>query len=379
MVTDVGGDISPKAFVASGWQRSLMPGVTRTLAADTDLPWFRLVVVCALVLTVVMTWPLWSWRSSPPLFPLAPLPAFPLGTALIVGSVGALRSPRTGAIVVTVVMAYGMAVDQTRMQPEFISLPLLLWGSLPGAASRLVGRAHLISLWFFAGLHKLVSPTFLTDAGPRLVTWAPVPWSERGAQIAAAGIIVLEIGTALMALAPPTRRFAAWSALALHSGILLALSPIGAERNEAVWPWNVALAVSGFALIAPWAGGPLRTFASAPLAGKVVAALLVLAPLGYYAGIVDAYPAHHLYSGGTARATVYCPAGCRPEQDLNATWHALHVPLPPQRRLFLGQFAATCAPGDMLRIEDPYPAPWDRRRNEGPIACPAGSLPAAHP
>jgi hypothetical protein len=106
--------------------------------------------------------------------------------------------------------------------------------------------------------------------------------------------------------------------------------------------------------------------------------MLMIAPAGFYLGLVDAYPAHHLYSAATARATVYCPAGCAPAQDVNATWFALGVPLPPEPRLFEATFQATCMPGDSLRIEDPHPPPWaagDSRVE----SCRAGGLRAAHP
>ena len=86
-----------------------------------------------------------------------------LAPVLIAACLLALVAPRPGSMVITLVFAYGMATDQTRMQPEFFSLPLLLWGSLPSASARLVGRASLFSLWFFAGLHKMLSPDYLHD------------------------------------------------------------------------------------------------------------------------------------------------------------------------------------------------------------------------
>jgi len=291
----------------------------------------------------------------------------------------ALVSPRVGATVVTVLIAYGMVTDQTRMQPEFFSLPLLLWSSLPSAGARLVGRVSLISLWFFAGLHKVLSPDFMNDAGPRLVMALPIALAHEIVPFAAVGIPALEMGTAALAVVPATRRLAAWSALALHAGILFAFSPFVEARNVAVWPWNIALACSGFALIAPWKTPPLASLLAVPTLPRLFAVLIAVAPAGYYLGIVDAYPAHHLYSAGTASATVYCPAGCRPEQDLNASWHYFNVPLPPEPRLFEATFSATCAPGDVLRIRDPHPPPWSSAQAERLRACPAGSLPAAHP
>jgi hypothetical protein len=345
----------------------------------TDLAGFRIVVLTALIASIGITWPLWNLRQSPPLLPAIGLPELSLGVPLLVACIGALFAPRFGVIVLTVLVVYGMATDQTRMQPEFFSLPLLLWGSFPLEHARLLARAHLISLWFYSGLHKLLSPGFLAGAGSHLVQAFPLAVPERFVAASAIGIAMLEIGIAVFALWPATRRQAAWLAFALHIGVVLVLSARGEGRNLAVWPWNIALACSGFALIAPWKTSLGSDLVSAPLVGRVTVGILLFAPLGFYAGIVDAYPANQLYSSGTASETTYCPRGCRPEQDVNATWFALNVPLPPEPRLYLATFAKTCAPGDVLRIGDPHPPPWIDKRQRGIHPCPAGSLPASHP
>jgi uncharacterized membrane protein len=354
-----------------------------------DLPWFRAVVVAAIVASILITWPLWSPRDRPVVLPAVDLPQVALGPALIAASLISLLVLRGGALAVTLLVAYGMATDQTRMQPEFFSLPLLLWGSQPNPSARLIARAHLISLWFFAGLHKFLSPSYFHDAGPRMVRGLLIPVPEHAVQLAVIGIAALEISTALLALIPATRVIAAWSALALHAGIFLTLipshlgspSPWAEQRNIAVWPWNIALACGGFALIAPWRRAPLAALIASrlPSPSATAAIMLAVVPAGFYLGVVDAYPSYHLYSAGTANASIYCPAGCRPEQDLNATWHAFNVPLPPEPRLFEATFNATCAPGDVLRITEPHPPPWDTRRSDRIHACPAGPLPASHP
>ena len=343
-----------------------------------DLPWFRAVVVAALVATVVITGPLWNVRVVPPLLPAIGFPEVSLGVPLLFASAAALVRPRVGAVAVTIIIAYGMATDQTRMQPELFSLPLLLWGSLSIPAARLIVRVHLVTLWFYSGMHKLLSPQFLADGGPRMMQALPWPVPERVAMAAAVAIPLIEIGTAVLAIAPATRRAAAWAALVLHGGIVVSLVTLAETPNTAVWPWNIALATSGFALIAPWTTTLLSDFLAVSVVPRMATVLLVMAPLGFYLGVVDAYPAHQLYTWGTARATVYCPQGCRPEQDVNATWYELNVPLPPQPRLFLASFAKTCQPGDVLRIDDPHPPPWSGRHGATIYSCPAGTLPASH-
>lgn len=342
-----------------------------------DLAGFRALCVLALMATVAITWPLWDMRAAPPELPLIALPRLAPGVPLLAACVATLVWPLPGAAAVTAVVAYGMIGDQTRMQPEFFSLPLLLWGTLPLAGARFVARVSLIALWFYSGLGKLLSPQFLHDLGPRMAgaLSAVIPVPMLG--VLAAAVAGVEIVLAVLAIWPRTRRFAAWLALIVHAGILLSLAGNSAAHNVAVWPWNVVQAVSGFAFIAPWPNTIVAEWRAASWAPRVVAGALALLPLGFYAGVVDAYPAHQLYSAGTARATVYCPRGCRPDQDVNATWRAMNVPLPPQPRLFLATFARTCAPGDTLRIDDPHPPPWGAASQVHP--CPAGSLPMAHP
>jgi hypothetical protein len=165
----------------------------------------------------------------------------------------------------------------------------------------------------------------------------------------------------------------------LHAGTLLTLIVFADGWNSAVWPWNVALAASGFALIAPWRGGLGGDLVSAAPAPRLLALALLFAPATFYAGLADAYPAHQLYSAGTARATVYCPAGCQANQDPNATWTLLNVPLPPEPRLFAETFRLTCRAGDMLEVSDPFPAPWTGGERTRLLFCPAGSLPPSHP
>jgi hypothetical protein len=60
-------------------------------------------------------------------------------------------------------MAYAVLIDQTRLQPEIVSLIFLLWGTLPDPNLKTLARAHLIALWCFAGLNKLLSPAFMNS------------------------------------------------------------------------------------------------------------------------------------------------------------------------------------------------------------------------
>ena len=117
------------------------------VGAIEDLAQFRAIVVVALAASVWITWPMWGPRDYPIILPVANLPQVTLAPILIAACLLALVAPRPGSMVITLVFTYGMATDQSRMRPV-LSLPLLLWGSLPSASARLVGRFSLISSGF---------------------------------------------------------------------------------------------------------------------------------------------------------------------------------------------------------------------------------------
>ena len=353
-------------------------GMTQRLAGGGQAAWLRLnagaraslatlafrwLVVACMGATVLITWPLWGVHESPPMLPAVALPAVALGWPLLGSLAVILVAPVVGMALHTALVLYAVLIDQTRLQPEVVSLLFLLWGTLPHATAKALARAHLVSLWAFAGVNKLFSPAFLDETAPRLIGGLIDEPPARLLANAGYLIAATELGTGLLALVPRTRRLAAVVAFGLHTGILVDLSPLGLDRNEAVWPWNVALAFAGFALIWPWRESPWRTLLGCHRGVRPLLLLLVVAPAGFYVGITDAYLAHNLYSSNTASAT----STSLPPSE---TWIAFKVPLPPEHRLFKQYFHATCGPGDRMVITDTRW--WYRRRGQDHVVlrCP---------
>jgi hypothetical protein len=318
--------------------RLLTQGNSRILA-------FRWVVVACQGATFLITWPLWQVHKSPPMLPALPLPYFDMSVILLLSLAAILVKPVHGLVLHTALVIYAMLIDQTRIQPEIVSLLLLLWGTLPYTSAKAIGQAHLISLWFWAGLNKLLSPAFLSSTGPGLIEELLPPtlsWIRPGGGYI---IAVAEFTTGLLALFPRTRTLAGIMAFGIHAGILLTLSPVGRNWNEAVWPWNLALALAGLALIIPWQESLFRTLTAIASSARAVVILILLSPAGWFVGITDAYLAHHLYSSDVPRASSTA-------LNTSATWGAFEVPLPPEHRLFEQYFQLTCQPGDRLTIRD---------------------------
>jgi hypothetical protein len=196
-------------------------------------------------------------------------------------------------------------------------------------------------MWCWAGVNKSLSPAFISSTGPSLFSTlmpdAP-DWLLANSGYLIAGA---ELSIGLLTLFPKTRKLSALLAFGVHTNIFLILSPLGRDWNQAVWPWTIALAFAGFGLIAPWKESLFQTFKLSRLITCIVAAIILIAPLGFYFGVVDAYLAHNLYSSNVPRASNTPP-----------TWSLFNVPFPPEHRLFEQNFQLTCSPGESLTVRD---------------------------
>jgi hypothetical protein len=334
---------------------------------------FRLLVIACQAASLLITWPLWSSHASPPMLPALPLPHLELSVPLLLSLLLALLSPLRGVLVHTVLLGYAMLVDQTRLQPEFVSLAFLLWGSLPYRQAQHVARAHLISMWIFSGLNKLLSPAFFTGSAQwmllGLLSRPPQPLRDSFAYV----VILSEASIGLLSLMPSTRPAAAVLALWVHANILLILSPLAHGWNQAVWPWNVALGLSGFFLIKPWRDTLAKGFSQCSIPTKIVVAALCIFPAGFYFLVSDAYLSHNLYSDNTPREFWCNAAGvCSVGRQAASAWRAFNVPMPPEHRLYSQYFRATCQPGERLVIEDSRAWAYRQGLAQQVIACPAG-------
>ena len=316
----------------------------------TDPRWFRYLLLGCQATTILITWRLWQTRASPPLLPALGLFQFDVGPVLL-GSLGlVLMAPRLGVAAHAVALGLAMVLDQSRMQPECVSLALLMVGTIDSSTCALIARAHLVALWFFAGFHKLVSARYYLGTVPRmfreLVGLGP-PWPLIF-DLVRAGIALAEMGLGAMAAVPRTRRIAALGACAMHLSIVAYLA-LRARVNAAVWPWNVALAWSGVHFLWDWRSSPAKDLGTATRWARLAVAGILLSPVGFYAGYVDAFFAHCLFSRNVPRASIVSTDGISRSID---AYVALGVPLPPTQRLFLAYFARAGRPGDRLIVED---------------------------
>src|SRR5688572_4129609 len=305
-----------------------------------DQPAFLCLVVVCQTITVLVTWRLWQIHRTPPMLPALTLPELNLGVIILISLAAIFVRPLAGLILHTIVILYSILIDQTRLQPEIISMVILMWGSLRWESLKLIARSHLIALWFFAGLSKILSAGYLNSIS------SAYPRSSSRVVL----LPLLELCLGIMALISRSRKFAAALACALHIAIFVAVSPLRSRWGVPILFWNLALAGAGFALIWSWPTSLRFSLKELNPVAAAVVLFILLSPVGFYFGIFDAYLSHHLYSDSTPTAVWY-RASSEPE-GVN-TWHTLNVPLPPEHRLFEAYFNESCERGDFLIIHDP--------------------------
>jgi hypothetical protein len=302
----------------------------------------RVVCVAAQAVTLVITWPLWETRDSPPHLPLIDVPQMPFGGILAASLIVILFRPRLGVRFHIAMLALSFLFDQWRIQPQVIGIAVMMvavvepWGPV-------LGKSYLIAMWIWSGLHKLLSQDWL---GP--VSWDllqslgldAAAWHAPFAYSIACGEILLGV------LAVVRPRWAAIGCVVLHSGIAVFLSPWVHNWNPSVVPWNLCTAVVGYWILT--AAPPLRAQSRLQW---VIAAVLLITPAGFYAGWVDHAFAHVLYSNNVPYGVITSDDGAKPI----ARWGSFRAAFPHTRRAARQYFALTAKPGSKLHLADPRP------------------------
>jgi uncharacterized membrane protein YphA (DoxX/SURF4 family) len=205
--------------------------------------------------------------------------------------------------------------------------------------ARVIARAHLVSLWFWSGLNKALSVGFMGGSARWLYNAFPVHLGFIEPYFGWL-VIATEMSIGVLLLVPRLRRAGVVLAVGLHVSGLIALVSI--RWNPSVWPWNIALALAAPAYFLFEDKHPLPRRTSVAVA---IATALAIVPAGFYAGVVDAYPAHNLYTSNTATAMICKASASCSDAAFRTTWNDLNVPLPPEPRLYRAFFERVCTPG----------------------------------
>ena len=317
---------------------------------------FLVVCVIAQAATILITWPLWQVRQEPINLPwVAQTPQFSCGIVLLGSLALVLLSPRKfGLATHLILLLAAITMDQLRCQPQVLCVAALMVGCTWPAFRRLV-IWFLISMWLWAGVHKLISPDWFGYTANFLL--GPLGISDATTQIWIVGFLaVSEIAVAIAAWWRP--RLGAIACVLLHVGISIFLVVIG--WNVSVLPWNLCTALVGGWML--WTANGSKDpngssvvaslgnlFLPSPLWQRIIVGLMFVVPLAFYTGGVRHCFAHVLYSGNTPKAIITRAEGI----EVPATLALLRVPFPRCPKAWRDYFQMTSAPGDKLHVRDP--------------------------
>jgi hypothetical protein len=311
---------------------------------------FLVVGVLSQVATIVITWPAWQVRQSPPNLPwIAMTPQLSCGFILLVSLAIVLVSPRKfGMVGFLTVLGLAIGMDQFRCQPQVIAITFMMAACIWLPARRLC-LWFLISMWMWAGIHKLISEEWFTHISYELLFQTAV--NPNGVYRGFALLIGLsELVLAIAAWSRP--RQAMVGCIGLHCGISVFLLSIG--WNVSVLPWNLCTAIVGAWLLrnAETKGPDLLqsslVFPTLPVLRVLVVAMFVV-PVGMYFGMVRHCFAHALYSGNLPLALATSAEGA----EALEVWDDIQFPFPNVQSSYRDYFLLTGNVGDKLHIRDP--------------------------
>lgn len=309
---------------------------------------FLVICVIAQLMTILISWPAWQVRDQPVNLPwIAGTPQFSCGILLIGSLVFALVSPRKfGVALHLVVLAVAIGMDQFRCQPQILSVALLM-AACVWPVVRPIGAWFLVSMWIWAGVHKLLSPDWMSHVPYRLLSNDPINAQDLY-YVFAIFVALSEIALGILAWWKP--RIAIFLCVGLHFGIAVFLLVI--RWNFSVIPWNLCTAIVGSWLLWKTSVGGSRLKLPELAWGKVAVAILLLVPIGIYFGWVRHCFAHVLYSGNLPEGVITHRYVIEPLDS----WKALRIPFPNVQQAYRDYFTATALRGEKLHIHEPRPS-----------------------
>jgi len=390
--------MAPTSINAATWYRRLA-GEETPGANGWGLFAFRVWAVLWLGVTYRITWPAWmtnaTFTGQPRTCPLLPLwdspaiPQFDVYWPLLITLGIVLVCARLGIILHSLILLYAILADQTRLQPEVISPVILLAGTLVGSQWQTLAGLHLATMWFYAGLHKLLATGYEATVANRIFNdLLHLPVDEEQARFLGIAAACLEILIGLFAFLPILRRVAAIAGIGMHLVIFLSATPlpngISALLNgdwgaavaavetknwvQPVWPWNLLLLAAGPAFLWSWQTSLRVEWRAHGWLWRATAAALLISPLTYYWGWINPYLAHCLFSGNVVFANtvtaeqIHKHNGNPPYsayRNLSSpTLPELGISLPPSERMCERFFEKTARSNDELLLSLPTALSW---------------------
>lgn len=257
-----------------------------------------------------------------PVFDFIPILPEPFGIVLLGGIIALLGVltfyPHKYVFTVFIgLVVYALLQDQARMYPVVFQYPFMLGAIVWFNQKPNEQRANLalaciqiilIGLYIWSGLHKVnyvyINETFRWLIGPMLEIFPtldtlPIP-------VLAVISAVIETGAGIALIFSSTRKYGAWTLIAMHCFILLMVGPTGMEFNRVIWSWNTS---SILLLSAVFLGYNQQHLSSYLIPGNLYHGLIILLflfmPIFNFVGLWDHFPSASLYSGKKPYARIH--------------------------------------------------------------------------
>lgn len=261
------------------------------------------------IITKFICYPLWLGDRDFPIVPvhdiLLQLPAY-WHAMLFWGTVFLMAAgivfPRKKIMAAIVLLELiSCLLDQNRWQPWEYQFLFML-----AAYVFIKGEEHLITAWqivllglyFFSGLNKL-NAAFIHDVwnGLLLRNWLGIYTTDVFIFRLGYALPLVEMAAAILLCFARFRKWGLFILIGMHIMIFLVFGPLGLNRNEVIWPWNILMPVILILLFYRRSFLPLRSFFRQPFSWLVLACFCIL-PWLHLAGRWDHYLSFTLYSGG---------------------------------------------------------------------------------
>jgi len=213
------------------------------------------------------------------------------------------------------------------------------------------GVWFLITMWVWAGIHKLLSPDWYGEVTYYLLSRNEFLlgnfrlWDYH--VVLAIITAVTEVGLGVLAWYRP--KLAA--PICFFSHIAIAIFLIVIDWNFSVLPWNFCTAIVGAWLL--WSINDTGNLVSLPKSkiGKLAVVFLLVSPIGFYFGMMRHSVCHVLYSANFPDAVITKADGpmiCEAIEDLR-------VPFPHEPKAYIDLFGSIGQPGEKLHIREYRP------------------------
>ena len=192
-------------------------------------------------------------------------------------------------------------LDQNRWQPWEYQFIFMLAAWLLLSSERYLYTAWqlmLAGIYFFSGLAKL-QPGFIHDIWNSLIlrNWLGIYTNNQSVFRLGYLLPLAEMAGAVLLCIRGWSKPGVAILVGMHLFILLLFGPLGFNRNELIWPWNILMILLLVLLFYKDALQPERTFFRQRFAWLVVACFCVF-PALRLAGLWDHYLSFTMYSGG---------------------------------------------------------------------------------